>query len=99
MRRAGEILRDMQSTGERDSGKGGDRKSRLQDATVIQQSPKTLSDLGINKTQSSRYQALANRGELAHHGEVGRGKGARWTFHLEKEHSRPLEAPTQARPA
>lgn len=59
-RRAGEILRDMdkakgvQMDGRDESGSF----RRSQDATT--EKPKTLSDLGINKTQSSRYQALAN---------------------------------------
>jgi hypothetical protein len=41
--------------GERDT-KGGDRKSKLHDATLI---PPKLDDLGISKTQSSQWQKLA----------------------------------------
>jgi N6-adenosine-specific RNA methylase IME4 len=53
-RRAGELLREMAERGERDSGKGNRNPVlKLQAAT-----PK-LVDLGINKTQSSRWQALA----------------------------------------
>jgi hypothetical protein len=54
-RRAGELLRKMAERKERET-KGGDRKSKSQPATLI--APK-LADLGINKTQSSRWQKLA----------------------------------------
>jgi N6-adenosine-specific RNA methylase IME4 len=53
-RRAGELLIDMGQRKQREA-KGGDRKSKLHAATLI---PK-LSDFGINKTQSSRWQRLA----------------------------------------
>jgi hypothetical protein len=52
--RADELLREMKSRGERET-KGGDRKSKSQPATLI---PK-LSNLGVSKTQSSRWQKLA----------------------------------------
>jgi|LakMenEpi03Aug12_release.lakeMendotaPanAssembly.Ray.scaffolds.fasta_scaffold167928_5 hypothetical protein len=55
-RRAGEILRDMEKA--KGQLKQGQELPRSHDATT--EKPKTLSDLGINKTQSSRYQALAN---------------------------------------
>jgi N6-adenosine-specific RNA methylase IME4 len=55
-RRAGELLIEMSARKER-ATKGGDRKSKSQPATLI--APPKLADLGINKTQSSRWQRLA----------------------------------------
>lgn len=54
-RKAGEILIVTAETGERDAGRGGDRKSPLHDARVKSQ----LSDLGISYTQSHRWQQIA----------------------------------------
>ena len=55
-RRAGELLIEMAARKERET-KGGDRRSKSRPATLIP-APR-LADLGINKTQSSRWQALA----------------------------------------
>jgi N6-adenosine-specific RNA methylase IME4 len=52
-RRAGELLRDMEKRGERRAQGQGDGKGRR-----VQPLPK-LADLGVNKTQSSRWQSLA----------------------------------------
>jgi hypothetical protein len=51
-RRAGELMGGMKTRGDRET-KRGDRKSKSQDATLIQR-PK-LSNLGVTKTQSSRW--------------------------------------------
>jgi hypothetical protein len=53
--RAGELLGEMKETGQRDSDKGGDRRSRSGDTTVKPQ----LADLGITKEQSSQWQQVA----------------------------------------
>src|SRR5215831_10390077 len=57
-RRAGELLREMAQRKERDSGKGN-RNPVLKSQAAT---PK-LADLGINKTQSSRWQKLATLDE------------------------------------
>jgi hypothetical protein len=54
-RRVGELLIEMKERGERET-KGGDRKSKSQPVTLI---PPQLSDLGVSKMQSSRWQKLA----------------------------------------
>ena len=55
-RRAGEILDHMKNTGERQT-EGGDRKSLLQDETMI---PPTLDDLGIDRGDAHRWQTIAS---------------------------------------
>lgn len=57
-RRCGEMLRATAASGERHRGHG-DQKSGSHDATP------TLADLGLTKSQSSRYQALAAMPEEA----------------------------------
>jgi N6-adenosine-specific RNA methylase IME4 len=69
-RRAGELLVEMAARRERET-KGGDRRSKSQPATLIASPPK-LSDLKINKTQSSRWQALAALADHAFEAKVER---------------------------
>jgi hypothetical protein len=47
----------MRESGERED-RGGDRKSKSPDTTLIR--PSTLGDLGVSKTQFSRWQKLAD---------------------------------------
>lgn len=56
-RTAGALLRRMADEGARDAGRGGDRKSRLRQKTVI------LDDLRITKAQSHKWQQLAGLSE------------------------------------
>ena len=53
-RRAGELLQEAAEKGERQTP-GGDRKSKLHDATLIP----TVSDLGTDRYDSHRFQLLA----------------------------------------
>lgn len=71
-RRIGEILIEMAASGERDQGQGGDRVSRSQAATVRDgpssrlmrpDTPPTLAELGVTKSQSHRYQQQADRAD------------------------------------
>ena len=54
-RRAGELLKEAKASGQRDSGGRGRIESR-----GLTQSPPQLSDLGITKDQSSKWQQLAD---------------------------------------
>ena len=59
-RRAGELLKDMKETGEREQ-QGGDRtKARSQDVILLEPEPKTLDELNITPMQSHRWQTLAD---------------------------------------
>jgi hypothetical protein len=53
-RRAGELLEEMKKNGERDAGKGGDRKSLSRDKIV------KLPDLGTTFNQSSRWKNISH---------------------------------------
>jgi N6-adenosine-specific RNA methylase IME4 len=71
-RRAGELLRDMEKCGERRAQGQGDGKGRS-----VQPLPK-LAELGVNKTQSSRWQSLAalDGGTFESYIEAARKKAA-----------------------
>jgi hypothetical protein len=57
----GELLAEMKERGQRD-GQGGDKKSKLHDATL--KTP-TLSDIGVTRTQSVPEQIFAEYGRPA----------------------------------
>jgi hypothetical protein len=67
--RAGELLTEMKKQGERET-KGGDRKSKSHGATLI---PK-LADLGVSKTQSSRWQQFAAMPVKQQEAKIARAK-------------------------
>jgi hypothetical protein len=54
-RRVGTLLGEAVKNGQRDSGRGGNRRSPLPEAILP-----TLSDYGITKTQSSQWQQLSS---------------------------------------
>lgn len=68
-RRGGEILREMAQRGERDDGRGN-RNPSLKSQTAT---PK-LDDLGVTKTQSSRWQRLAELPEDKFEAKVSSAK-------------------------
>jgi hypothetical protein len=67
-RKAGALLRAMAESGARDAGEGGNRKSRSREATV------KLDDLGVTKSQSSRWQQLSALDEAAFAARVATAK-------------------------
>lgn len=56
-RRAGEMLREGGEKGDRHSGRGNNQKLESHDVTP---KPPTLSEIGISKMESSRWQAVAS---------------------------------------
>ena len=52
-RTGGRVLKEMANRGERDAGRGGDRRSPSRDGSV------KLADLGLTPNRSSRWQAVA----------------------------------------
>jgi hypothetical protein len=74
-RRAGELLAEMGENEQRQR-RGGDRKSKLHDETLIE--PPTLSDLGITKSQSSRWQQEAKVPEETFEQYVAETKAAKY---------------------
>jgi hypothetical protein len=66
--RAGELLREMKEHGERRDGHGDQRKAGSQSATPL------LKDIGITKTQSSRWQAIAALPVEEQEAKIGQAK-------------------------
>jgi hypothetical protein len=89
-RRAGELLKDMAQTGERAVRKN----MKSQPATS------KLSDLNINKSQSSRWQKLANISDADFEGLVDRTKQKACAVvdHAQQPKTNPKPKPTPKRP-
>ena len=68
-RKGGRLLKEMAATGERDEGQGGDRKSQSQPATV------KLTDIGITKSLSSRWQLSGTVSDEDYRAWLGNLKG------------------------
>jgi hypothetical protein len=90
-RRAGELLREMKTNGERESS-GGDRKSSSCDPRMIQPEKRSLQSLGITYDQSSKWQQLAAVPEAEFERVVrgsGRPKESSTPRRFEKQSLRP----------
>jgi DNA modification methylase len=57
-RRAGQLLKEMEAEGRKDTGKGGNRKSATQSGKVIDK-PKTTAELGLERHEPSRFKDTA----------------------------------------
>jgi hypothetical protein len=93
-RRAGQLLKEMGKNKGAVPGKTGVKARPLLDAT-----PK-LSDLGINKSQSSRWQKLADIGEDEFEGVVTRAqqKAGAAVDHAQQPKPKPKPRPEQPKP-
>jgi len=73
--RAGELLREMKQRGERET-KGGKRGNQYKEAKSQAATLPKLSDLGVSKTQSSRWQQLAALSKTDQEQRISRVKEA-----------------------
>src|SRR5262245_19527243 len=73
--RAGELLREMKQRGERET-KGGKRGNQYKEAKSQAATLPKLSDIGVSKTQSSRWQQLAALSKTDQEQRISRVKEA-----------------------